>query len=139
METTQTSDLASSELDRRAQSHRAVIASTIASTIAWYDFALFGVMSDLVFPQLYFSSADPWLSPMAGFSIFTLGLFAQLAGAVHYGTDGDSLFGRKDALTGALLLTSVATFVMALVPTYEQIGVWGAIILTTLRGCGQGA
>ena len=49
-----------------------------------------------------------------------------------FGHYGDRI-GRKATLIATLLCMGIATFLMALVPTYDSIGIWGAIILTLLR------
>ena len=53
-------------------------------------------------------------------------------GAAIFGHYGDRI-GRKSTLIATLLLMGLATFAVALVPTYDSIGMWGAVILTVLR------
>src|SRR3981189_3570523 len=65
---------------------------------------------------------------------------SRRVGAAIFGHYGDRI-GRKSTLIATLLLMGLATFAVALVPTYEQIGIWGAVILTILRfiqGIGAG-
>jgi MFS family permease len=118
--------------DQRAQLRRAVIASTIGTTIEWYDFNVYGVVTALVFAKLYFPESDPLVGALQAFVIFFVGFAARPVGAFVFGHYGDRI-GRKAALIATLLLTGMATFAVGLVPTYGQIGIWGAIILTTLR------
>lgn len=120
------------ESDRRRQLRRAVIASTIGTTIEWYDFFLYSVVTGLVFAKLYFPHVDPLIGTLEAFGIYAVGFFARPIGAAIFGHYGDRL-GRKSALIATLLLMGFATFLVALVPTYRQIGIWGAVILTILR------
>jgi metabolite-proton symporter len=121
-----------SEADHRAQLRRAVIASTIGTTIEWYDFFVYGTVTGLVFAKLYFPGSDPLVGTLEAFSIYAVGFIARPVGAAIFGPWGDRL-GRKSALIATLMLMGVATFLVGLVPTYASIGIWGAILLTALR------
>src|SRR5580693_7199183 len=121
-----------SETDHRRQLMRAVIASTIGTTIEWYDFFLYSTVTGLVFAQLYFPKSDPAMGTLQAFSVYAVGFAARPVGAAIFGHYGDRI-GRKSTLIATLLLMGIATFLVALVPTYAQIGIWGAIILTVLR------
>jgi len=121
-----------SEADHRAQLRRAVIASTIGTTIEWYDFLLYSTMTGLVFAKLFFPGSDPLIGALQAFSVYFVGFAARPVGAAIFGHYGDRI-GRKAALIATLLITGVATFAVGLVPTSESIGMWGAVILTILR------
>ena len=118
--------------DDSSQLRRAVIAATIGTTIEWYDFFLYSTVTGLVFAKLYFPKSDPWIGTLQAFGIYAVGFVARPVGAAIFGHYGDRI-GRKAALIATLLLMGIATFLVAFVPTYEQIGVWGAILLTVLR------
>jgi metabolite-proton symporter len=111
---------------------RAVIASTIGTTIEWYDFFLYSTVTGLVFAQLYFPESEPLMGTLQAFMVYAVGFAARPIGAAIFGHYGDRI-GRKATLVATLLLMGVATFLVALVPTYETIGIWGAVILTILR------
>ena len=114
------------------QLRRAVIASTIGTAIEWYDFFLYSTVTGLVFAKLFFPHSDPWVGTLEAFAIYAVGFVARPVGAAIFGHHGDRI-GRKSTLIATLLLMGIATFAVALVPTYERIGVWGAVILTVLR------
>jgi metabolite-proton symporter len=118
--------------EHRSQLRRAVIASTIGTTIEWYDFFLYSTVTGLVFAKLYFPHADPLVGTLEAFAIYAVGFAARPIGAAIFGHYGDRI-GRKSTLIATLLLMGIATFLVALVPTYETIGIWGAVILTVLR------
>ncbi|MCS0494767.1 MHS family MFS transporter [Ancylobacter sp. MQZ15Z-1] len=111
---------------------RAVIASTIGTMIEWYDFYLYGLVAAIVFGKLYFPSHDPYSATLLAFSTFFLGFVARPIGAMIFGHFGDRI-GRKGTLVATLLLMGGSTVLIGLVPTYESIGIWGAIALTLLR------
>jgi MFS family permease len=127
-------------LEHRRQLRRAVIASTIGTTIEWYDFFIYGTVTGLVFAKLYFPGSDPLTGTLQAFAIYAVGFVARPVGAAIFGHYGDRL-GRKAALIATLMLMGIATFLVAFVPGYAQIGIWGAVILTilrTLQGIGVG-
>src|SRR5271167_73836 len=121
-----------SEFEHRVQLRRAVIASTVGTTIEWYDFFLYSTVTGLVFAKLYFPNSDPLTGTLSAFGIYAVGFVARPVGAAIFGHYGDRI-GRKSTLIATLLLMGVATFLVAFVPTYEQIGIWGAVLLTVLR------
>src|SRR5947209_10470295 len=120
------------EAQHRRQLRRAVLAGTVGTAIEWYDFFLYSTVTGLVFAKLYFPKSDPFVGTLEAFGIYAVGFLARPIGAAIFGHYGDRL-GRKAALIATLLLMGSATFLVALVPTYESIGVWGGIILTILR------
>jgi MFS family permease len=120
------------EAEHRRQLRRAVLASTIGTAIEWYDFFLYSTVTGLVFARLYFPRADPLVGTLEAFGVYAVGFVARPIGAAIFGHYGDRL-GRKAALITTLLLMGSATFLVALVPGYEHIGIWGAVILTVLR------
>ena len=63
-----------SDIDHRRQLRRAVIASTIGTTIEWYDFLLYSIVTGLVFAKLYFPASDPLIGTMQAYAVFSSGL-----------------------------------------------------------------
>src|SRR5580700_1042483 len=120
------------EAEHRRQLRRAVIASTVGTTIEWYDFLLYSIVTGLVFGMLFFPKSDPLVGVLEAFAVYTVGFIARPIGAAIFGHYGDRI-GRKAALIATLLITGLATFAVGLVPTYESIGIWGAVVLTIVR------
>jgi metabolite-proton symporter len=118
--------------EHQVQLRRAVIASTIGTAIEWYDFFLYSTVTGLVFAKLFFPNSDPWVGTLEAFAIYAVGFVARPVGAAIFGHYGDRI-GRKSTLIATLLVMGLATFAVALVPTYASIGIWGAVILTVLR------
>jgi MFS family permease len=118
--------------DHNAQLRRAVVASTIGTAIEWYDFFLYGTAAGLVFGKLYFPNEDALTATLAAFGTYFIGFVGRPIGAAIFGHYGDRV-GRKATLIATLLCMGLATFLIAFVPTYAEIGIWGAVILTVLR------
>jgi metabolite-proton symporter len=121
-----------SQADHNSQLRRAVVASTIGTAIEWYDFFLYGTAAGLVFGKLYFPNEDALTATLAAFGTYFIGFVGRPIGAAIFGHYGDRV-GRKATLIATLLCMGIATFLIAFVPTYAEIGIWGAVILTVLR------
>jgi len=121
-----------SDSDHSAQLRKAVIASTIGTAIEWYDFFLYGTAAGLIFGKLYFPNEDALTATLAAFGTYFIGFVGRPIGAAIFGHYGDRI-GRKATLIATLLCMGIATFLIAFVPTYSSIGIWGAVILTVLR------
>lgn len=111
---------------------RVVYASLIGATVEWYDFFLYGTVAGIVFNKLYFPTGDPFISTMLAYTTFAVGFIARPLGGVIFGHFGDRI-GRKSMLILTLMIMGIATFLIGLVPTYAQIGVWAPILLLILR------
>ncbi|WP_411285073.1 MFS transporter [Lapillicoccus sp.] len=111
---------------------RAVIASTIGTTVEWYDFFLYGTAAALVFPKLFFPGSSEFAGVLASFSTLFVGFAARPVGAAIFGHYGDRV-GRKATLVTTLVLMGVATFCIGLLPGFTSIGVAAPILLVLLR------
>ncbi len=120
------------EAEHSAQLRKAVIASTVGTAIEWYDFFLYGTAAGLVFGKLYFPNQDPLSATLLAFGTYFIGFAGRPIGAAIFGHYGDRI-GRKATLIATLLCMGLATFAIAFVPTYDSIGIWGAVLLTVLR------
>ena len=101
------------EAEHRTQLRRAVIASTVGTTIEWYDFLLYSTVTGLVFGKLFFPHSDPLVGVLEAFAIYTVGFIARPIGAAIFGHYGDRI-GRKATLIATLLITGLATFAVGL-------------------------
>lgn len=112
---------------------RIVFASVLGNALEWYDFFLYGTAAALVFGPLFFpAGTDPVLGTMAAFAGFAVGFVARPLGGLIFGHLGDR-HGRKNALVITLSMMGVATFLMGLLPTFEQVGYLAPISLVILR------
>ena len=112
--------------------HKVAIASFIGTTIEWYDFFLYGTASALIFGRLFFPNYDPLTGTLASFGTYAAGFIARPIGGIVCGHFGDRI-GRKSMLIFTLLLMGVATALIGLLPTYNQIGIWAPVLLIGLR------
>ncbi len=111
---------------------KAALASWIGSAVEYYDFFIYGTAAALVFGKVFFPSFDPVAGTVAAFATFGVGYVTRPIGAVLLGHIGDK-YGRKKVLTFTLLLMGVSTFLVGLLPSYEQIGIAAPVMLVVLR------
>jgi MHS family shikimate/dehydroshikimate transporter-like MFS transporter len=119
------------EQDRRYQC-KVVAASTIGTVIEWYDFFVNASAAALVFGPLFFPTSNPTMSTLAALSVYAFGYVARPLGGMVFGHFGDRV-GRKSMLVLSMLLMGFGTFLVGLLPTYEQIGILAPTLLVVLR------
>jgi MFS family permease len=122
---------ARADVARRGQ-RRAVVASTVGTTIEWYDFFLYGTASALVFPALFFPKQAAYTGILLSFGTQFVGFAARPVGAAIFGHFGDRV-GRKAMLVTTLVLMGVSTFLIGLLPGYAKLGYLAPVLLTVLR------
>ncbi|MEV1292972.1 MFS transporter [Pseudonocardia sp. NPDC049635] len=118
-----------------ATSRRAAWAGGVGTTVEYYDYSVYGFLAVVIAPQ-FFPSDSPTASVMAALLLFATGFVLRPVGGVIFGHIGDR-YGRKTALIATLLMIGIASGGIGLVPTYDSIGVWAAVLLALLR-CAQG-
>lgn len=115
-----------------AKSYRSVIFnSSIGNILEWYDFGLFTIFSAL-FSKLFFPVSDSRSALLATFSVFAVGFLCRPIGALIFGYLGDTV-GRAKTLRLSVLMISLPTLAVGLLPTYQQIGVAAPIMLLLIR------
>jgi metabolite-proton symporter len=120
------------EQGQRTPLRRVVMASMIGTTIEWYDFFLYGSAAALVFNRLFFPSYDPLTGTLLAFGTYALGFIARPIGGIVFGHFGDRI-GRKKLLMLSLIMMGVATVLIGLLPTYDQVGIAAPLALIALR------
>ncbi|GAA2003509.1 MFS transporter [Microbacterium ulmi] len=111
---------------------RVILASLIGTTIEFYDFYVYATAAVLVFPILFFPTGNDTTALLSSFAVFGAAMVARPIGAIVFGHFGDR-FGRKATLVASLLTMGVATFLIGLLPTFNEIGWWAAFLLLVLR------
>ncbi|UVE96195.1 MFS transporter [Dietzia sp. B32] len=116
-------------------------ASSIGTTIEWYDFFIYGTAAALVFPTLFFPGQDAAAATLSSFATFAVAFFARPVGAALFGHFGDRI-GRKRTLVWTLFIMGIATVFIGLLPGYGTgafgmfeggIGIWAPTLLVVCR------
>jgi MHS family shikimate/dehydroshikimate transporter-like MFS transporter len=111
---------------------RILFSSFLGTAVEYYDFILYATAAGLVFNQVFFADMDPQLAVFVSFGTLAVGYVARPLGGFIFGHLGDKI-GRKAILVGTVLMMGIASTLIGLLPTTEQIGVWAPILLVTLR------
>src|SRR5215471_14125715 len=110
---------------------RLVIAGLVGNVLEWYDFSVYGYFAVSI-GHHFFPSADPTTSLLAAFGVFAAGFLMRPAGAVLFGHISDN-WSRERALSLSVLAMAVPTFLIGVIPDYQQIGVTASLLLVLLR------
>jgi metabolite-proton symporter len=111
---------------------RILVASMAGTTIEFYDFYIYATAAISVFPYLFFPKGNPTTALLASLATFGLAFVARPVGSILFGHFGDRI-GRKATLVSSLLLMGIATFVVGLLPTYQQVGIVAPVLLAVTR------
>jgi MFS family permease len=123
-----------SPIEKRSPILLVAAATLIGTSIEWYDFIIYGYAAALIFPAVFFPRSDPFVGQLASYAVFWVGFLGRPLGGIVFGHFGDKA-GRKAMLVVTLTIMGLATFLVGLVPTYNQVGTWAPLLLVTLRLC----
>jgi metabolite-proton symporter len=112
--------------------NKVMAASAIGTTVEWYDFLLYGTAAALVFGKVFFPRSDPLTGTMFAFSTYAVGFMARPIGGIVFGHFGDRI-GRKKLLMLSMLIMGAATFLIGVLPTFDQVGLLAPALLIALR------
>jgi MFS family permease len=118
--------------EQRREVRTALVASAVGTSIEWYDFFLYGTAAALVFPALFFPNSSPQAGVLESFATYAVGFAARPVGALIFGHLGDRI-GRKSTLIATLVLMGIGSVAIGLLPTYQSVGIWGAVLLVVFR------
>lgn len=121
----------SEQISNTASGKKPLIISSLSIIIEWYDFSLFGFLA-VVLAGLYFPAENESLSILLTYSVFAVSFIFRPLGGIIFGNIGDKI-GRKKALLLSIILITVPTVLIGLLPTYQQIGITATIAIIILR------
>src|SRR5688572_20948349 len=110
---------------------RVIVASSLGTLFEWYDFYLYGSLA-VFFGSKFFPPGNETAQLLASLATFGAGFGVRPLGALVFGHVGD-LIGRKYTFLVTMTAMGLATALVGLLPTYDQIGIWATIILVALR------
>lgn len=119
----------------RATMRTVVAASSAGTAFEWYDFFIFGSLTQVI-SKTFFAGLNDTAGYIAALALFGVGFAFRPLGALVFGKIGDQA-GRKGAFLATVLLMGGATFAIAFLPTYQQAGIISPILLILMR-CVQG-
>ncbi len=117
--------------NKQAAVVKSIVSSSIGNVLEWYEYTLYAYFATVI-GDLFFPIDNPYVSMMMTFGTFAIGLAARPIGGIIFGYIGDR-YSRKRMLAVTMLLMSIPTMCIGILPTYAQIGVAAPILLITLR------
>lgn len=108
-----------------------MMSAGIGHFIEWFDFGLYGTLAAIIASN-FFVSADPATALLKSFAVFGSGFLMRPLGGLFFGSMGDRL-GRRKVLVTVIVITSLSTFVMGILPTWHQAGIIAPILLVITR------
>ena len=111
---------------------KAAASGWMGSALEYYDFFIYAQAAALVFPTIFFPESDPQIGIIVSLATFGVGYVARPIGAFVLGHWGDT-HGRKNVLVLCMLMMGLSTFLVALLPTYQQVGLLAPALLVALR------
>ncbi|WP_029591622.1 MFS transporter [Franconibacter pulveris] len=110
---------------------KVLLATGVGHFVEWFDFGLYGTLAAIIGMQ-FFQSSSPAAALLSSFAVFGAGFVMRPLGGLWFGSLGDRI-GRQKVLANVILLTSGATFVMGLLPTWQQVGLLAPALLVITR------
>jgi MHS family proline/betaine transporter-like MFS transporter len=120
-------------MQKNSQSLKVIASSSIGTILEWYDFSLFAFLTPMLASN-FFPQQSKATGFMFTYGIFAIGFFGRPIGAALFGHIGDRI-GRKRTLILSIVLMALPTFLIGLLPTYKDIGIYAAVLLLLLRIC----
>ncbi|PPA00533.1 MFS transporter, partial [Pseudomonas sp. MWU12-2312b] len=110
---------------------RAASASFMGNFVEWFDYAAYGYLATVI-ALTFFPQTDKATALLATFAVFALSFIVRPLGGLVWGHFGDR-YGRRSALSWSILIMSVSTFCIGILPTYNHIGLWAPALLLLIR------
>lgn len=110
---------------------KSIVSASVGNVLEWYEYTLYAYFATVI-SLLFFPQDNHFIAMILTFAAFAVGLAARPIGGIIFGYIGDR-YSRKKMLTITMLLMSIPTMCMGLLPTYAQIGIWAPILLVFLR------
>lgn len=110
-----------------AKMRKAITAAALGNAMEWFDFGVYGFVA-YVLGKVFFPGADPSTQMIAALATFSVPFLIRPLGGLFFGALGDK-YGRQKVLAATIVIMSLSTFAIGLIPSYASIGIWAPILL----------
>ncbi|EIC83441.1 proline/glycine betaine transporter [Serratia sp. M24T3] len=114
-----------------AKLKKAITAAALGNAMEWFDFGVYGFVA-VALGQVFFPGADPGLQMIAALATFSVPFLVRPLGGVFFGRLGDK-FGRQKVLSITIIIMSISTVSIGLIPSYASIGIWAPVLLLAAK------
>lgn len=98
----------------------------------WYDFAVYGLLAAEI-GAAFFPKSSATMQLIQSFGVYAVAFLMRPLGAIFFGEIGDRIAGRKNALVISIVLITIPSVLMGILPTYNKIGISAPILLVIFR------
>ena len=106
---------------------KAITAASLGNAMEWFDFGVYGFVA-YALGKVFFPGADPSVQMVAALATFSVPFLIRPLGGLFFGMLGDK-YGRQKILAITIVIMSISTFCIGLIPSYASIGIWAPILL----------
>lgn len=110
-----------------AKLRKAITAASLGNAMEWFDFGVYGFVA-YALGKVFFPGADPSLQMIAALGTFSVPFLIRPLGGLFFGMLGDK-YGRQKITAITIVIMSISTFCIGLIPSYATIGIWAPILL----------
>ncbi|MDQ9009765.1 glycine betaine/L-proline transporter ProP [Acinetobacter gerneri] len=113
------------------KTRKAITAAALGNAIEWFDFGVYGYVA-YVLGKVFFPDASPSVQMIAALATFSVPFIFRPLGGLFFGRLGDK-YGRQKVLAITIIIMSLSTFGIGLIPSFETIGIWAPILLLIVK------
>ncbi|RKQ39231.1 glycine betaine/L-proline transporter ProP [Enterobacter sp. R1(2018)] len=106
---------------------KAITAASLGNAMEWFDFGVYGFVA-YALGKVFFPDASPSVQMIAALGTFSVPFLIRPLGGLFFGMLGDK-YGRQKILSITIIIMSLSTFCIGLIPSYATIGIWAPILL----------
>lgn len=110
---------------------RAIGAAALGNMMEWFDFGVYGYLTTTI-GKVFFPGSSPAAQVVATFATFAAAFVVRPLGGFFFGPLGDRI-GRQKVLAATMIMMSIGTFAVGLIPSYAVIGIWAPVLLLVAR------
>lgn len=110
-----------------ARLRKAITAASLGNAMEWFDFGVYGFVA-YALGQVFFPGADPGVQMIAALATFSVPFLIRPLGGLFFGALGDK-YGRQKILSITIVIMSISTFCIGLIPSHASIGIWAPLLL----------
>ena len=125
------SQAAAAEASRTKNLKKAASACFIGNFVEWFDYAAYGYLAAVI-AAVFFPAENALVGLMSAYAVFALSFMVRPIGGVFWGYIGDK-YGRRPALSWSILIMTVSTVFIGLLPNYSHIGFLAPLLLLVFR------
>lgn len=115
----------------KTQRVRSILAASSGNFVEWFDFYIYVSLADY-FSHHFFNSQDETMDLIKSFGVFAIGFFMRPIGSLIFGSWADKI-GRQKTMIYTIIIMSFGNFLIAIIPSKEEIGIWAPILLVLAR------